>query len=509
MKQVFHLVSTLMQRIFGEIGLVAAAILFCLAALSTVSPAQGIVVSTKVVDIKGFIDPACTAPVADGQSHPLSSCYRTLGDARRKYPGASELSQEYAGTVIQSALDSMGAAGGIVVLPCGVYLASTAIRITDNKTLQGSGDCTVLKKSGNDSLLFLTGSAPVLRDLMADGYKDQGHKGINIAINDASGAVIRDCAIINGDTNGISLFRSSGTVIRANRVRGNGNTAIFAAQNVDRNQIQDNDIDVPSSAKEAAQGVQFRSNAAGATADRNVINFNRIRVGTRMGYCLEAAGTGGIPAKSDQVAHNECVLTANALGGYSIADAVGTVVTSNTFDANGFNATYTGIELVNVSQAVVEYNTLVGHGKLARGIWCSKNNTGNTIRLNEVNGIAAAGVGIDIVTTTIGETASGNRVDDNVIRFQEPSPDTKGMWLFCPSGATCNDNEFARNSVLNSGLVSGQGIRLENYGTMEGTILQDNSMENVAVCVSGQAQRNASTQNKGSVCQPSKPPAAR
>jgi hypothetical protein len=455
-----------------------------------------------MVDISGFIDPACAAAITDGQSHPLSSCYSTLADARRRYPESSELGQEYAQAVIQSALDSMGAAGGTIILPCGVYLANTAIRITDNKTLQGSGDCTVLKKSGNDSLLFLTGSSPILRDVLVDGSKDQGHNGIDVAVNGATGAVIRDCTIINAGSNGISIYRSTKTVVRSDRLRENGHTAILALQNVDSSSIQDNDIDIPASANEAAQGVQFRSNIAGATADRNVIGFNRITVGTRMGYCVEAAGTGGGPAKSDQVVHNQCTLTANALGGYSIADAVGTVVSSNTMDANEFNAIYTGIELVNVNQAVIEYNVLVGHGKLARGIWCSRSNIGDNIRFNLIDEIAAAGSGIDIKTTIAGETASGNRIDDNVIRFLEPSPDTKGLWLFCQPGTTCNNNEFAHNAVLNDGPSSGQGIRLDNYGTMQSNILQGNIMHNVTVCIA--AKKDGATQDIGNECTLSK-----
>ncbi len=501
----FHLLSKPWKGLYtAERVAVKTFVFCCLAPICGMAQAQGNAADgAKVADVRIFMDQNCAIDIADGRSHPLSACYSTMADARRRYPGASELTQEYAGTTIQSALDSLGAAGGTLVLPCGVYLANTTLRITDNKTLQGSGDCTVLKKNGNGSLLVLTGTAAALRDLLVYGNKDQGGQGVGVAVLSATGAVIEDCTITNAQTNGISLFRSANAIIRANRIRGNGHTALLAVQNVDGNRVQDNDIEVSPAANEAAQGVQFRSNAPGMTADGNVISFNRIRIGSRMGYCLEAAGTGGIPAKKDEIVHNQCDLTGDALGGYSIDDAVGAVVKGNTFEANGFKATYTGIELVNTTQALVEDNNIKGGGKLARGIWCSRSITGNLIRGNMISGLAAAGSGIDLVSTALGETVSGNRIEHNVIRFDVPHPDTKGVWLFCQPGTTCNDNQIARNSVVNFGPPSGQGIRLENYGTMDGTVLRENMMYNVAACV--EARKDTSTQNAGNVCLPSKP----
>src|SRR5262245_27929900 len=48
---------------------------------------------------------------------------------------------------IQEAIDALGPAGGVVMVPAGEYLLRQSIRVRNNVTLQGAGETTILRKN--------------------------------------------------------------------------------------------------------------------------------------------------------------------------------------------------------------------------------------------------------------------------------------------------------------------------------------------------------------------------
>ncbi|SAK49524.1 Pectate lyase superfamily protein [Caballeronia temeraria] len=94
----------------------------------------------QVSTADGWVDPTQLGAIADGASHPLSTRYTTLDQARSVYPFVTALDQEIDGCAIQAALN----ASTKVRLPVGRFRISDALTVRSNTELQGAGAGTIL-----------------------------------------------------------------------------------------------------------------------------------------------------------------------------------------------------------------------------------------------------------------------------------------------------------------------------------------------------------------------------
>lgn len=113
------------------------------------------------------------------QSSPHSSKQRVIDALAHGAKGNGVIDDTAA---LQSAFGSLGAEDGTVHLPCGTYLVTGELKIdTSNTSIQGSGDCTILKVAGGNSFVALTVSgrglgaaARVVRDTMPNLHRQKG-----------------------------------------------------------------------------------------------------------------------------------------------------------------------------------------------------------------------------------------------------------------------------------------------------------------------------------------------
>lgn len=133
------------------------------------------------------------------QSSPHSSKQRVIDALAHGAKGNGVIDDTAA---LQSAFGSLGAEGGTVHLPCGTYLVTGELKIdTSNTSIQGSGDCTILKVAGGNSFVALTvsgrglgASARVVRDTMPNSFTVEKGELTRLGIAPGSYAVVSDKA---------------------------------------------------------------------------------------------------------------------------------------------------------------------------------------------------------------------------------------------------------------------------------------------------------------------------
>ena len=163
---------------------------------------------------------------------------------------------------IQTAIDSLPAGGGRVVVPHGTYLVKT-IRIKGGTTLVGSGRGTVLLGAG--AVLNATGRGVRIADLVVDGNKGADAGGMGL-LSDASDLVVERVVFQNIKETAVVIskpdppcrnLRFSDIVIRDTLGSGiviNGGSDI----SIDRVQI----LDVGSHSEHGGIRVVYRSNVS-------------------------------------------------------------------------------------------------------------------------------------------------------------------------------------------------------------------------------------------------------
>ncbi|MDB5622102.1 MAG: hypothetical protein JWR39_665 [Devosia sp.] len=143
--------------------------------------------------------------------------------------GSSDADQSSA---LQAAIDAATGLGQALVLPSGIYPVAD-IRITAPLRLQGSGR-TVLALARGDTILSIVGAADVTLDGLAfagnGGGTGRSDTGL-VQLQDATGAVLRDCRFTDAPAQALLLARSAATVTGCSFGR-SADAAIFSTDSL-------------------------------------------------------------------------------------------------------------------------------------------------------------------------------------------------------------------------------------------------------------------------------------
>jgi hypothetical protein len=380
--------------------------------------------------------------------------------------------------------------GGTLVLRGGTYLVGSALTIAaSGVTIRGEAGAS-LKKGFNGTLLTVTGADVVVEGLTING-NTATYSGVGILLNGAARGVVRNCVVMNTRSTAIYLVGCAGARIIGNQMYGLANHGVFAESNTWDLVIQGNRIDVSSSATADSDCVQLHSVTVGAVIRDVSVVGNVLSIGASLGFCVEAGAFGGTPPTNILVAGNTMRFSAACAGGVSFGDTMsGSVISGNTIDANGQNASVAGIELVRATYCAVTGNTIIGSAGLTKAMSIDQSSH-NAVQGNTVTTFKSSGFGIHCSTSTA-TSADRNVLTGN--RITVPATGSPiGIWLQCNNaGATMDDTIVAHNSILGGSNTVGRGIVVEqDAGNMRRTLVDANNVStvNVGIDLGGQNSR--------------------
>lgn len=232
---------------------------------------------------------------------------------------------------IQQAIDQMmGAGGGTVLIPAGVYLISAALTITAPFiTILGPGK--LFKQTGTKTFTIkITAPWVEINGLQIDGNRDGQSQFYwaydEIRLEDgASNCRITRCSIENSAGTGIAGYRCSHNIAAYNRIRNcYDNGVFFGGLGADYNQILFNDVDGTTK-----QNGIFVSASPGSGETTDYIFHNKI-IGNTVKNVGDTCIESGIHAVSTVISNNHAMDPVAAA--ILVRDNEHTIVQSNFVD---------------------------------------------------------------------------------------------------------------------------------------------------------------------------------
>lgn len=356
-----------------------------------------------------------------------------------------------------------------IVLPSNVTISSGLTISGNHITLRCENGGTISAGATPLNLLILTGSNDTVENcnFSAGAFTNVEPIYLNAATNaTVSGNYASGFGGASGYASLVHMTGATGSVIRDNRVVAGASSAgsIEGKSNTTSTLVTGNVIDQTA----GGSAIVFTSDATGDTFDDTTIVNNQVQEGS--GFCVEVGAFGGNPSARLVVSNNVCKLTANANGGYSLADVPNYFSASNnTYDSNGFSTVSSCIEIANDQNGSVTGNVCHG-GK----IWLNSSSENIVVSSNVISSFVSL-AGIALGQSTSG-SLSDNTIIGNNITLPAGTSGVFGIWQQCnATGAVCSNNLYANNTIISDGSTGTVGIKFENdTGTSAGEVLGSN-----------------------------------
>lgn len=359
-------------------------------------------------------------------------------------------------STIQSAVDDVPNAGGLVFIPAGTYTVSAAILGKSNLHLIGAGrDATIIKLANSsdvDVIQFPNGTVDAsVSSLTIDGNRanqtDTAITGISILSTTGSPSAriaLENLYILNVRNDGI-LIDGATTDVR----------------------ISNNFID----GTDLGAGIELASGTD--TTTRVIVSNNNIRNVRTAGI----AGTGPITHVTISGNTIDTTVTADCITAYNQANAFITV-TGNTCENSGNHGIHVTGDDISISGNVIESPT-------NNGIFLSHSSetpASQATRISVSNNSATGGtIGISVFNVRSASLV-GNTID---------GPSNSGIQHAIDTTTTASDYFTIAGNIIRGATNDGIGLRSGvNHGAVIGNILEGNGRDGIRIADSGTGNAN-------------------
>lgn len=335
-------------------------------------------------------------------------------------------------------------------------------------------------------------------DIVVDGcdFDGQSQASANNGIHVHLGS---DIYLINDTFHGFSgaailVTDSSNITIAGDSFYNNTATPIYGETNINTISIVNNPRIDTTDISKWGLGIGLHSTNAGDSIQNVDIESNYFVNGNS--FCVEIGSFGGNLPNNITLKDNYCsqVNMEGYHGGYSLSGTTNATVVNNVYLLN--DAPYggmSGIEAVAGSNASITGNSLWGLG-ISIDQQSSSLVSGNSV-YNPVRGVA-----IGLTSSVSSGNIMNNVIKNNEFLFDGSVSGPVAVWMQCNSaGIVCSFNTIQSNQIVQSGAVSGIGIKIEDdYGSMTGNEIVDNTVSGFSTCVDNDVSSAATL--SGNVC---------
>lgn len=425
-----------------------------------------------------------------------------------------------AGASISSAISSLTTNGGVVdargltgsqtiatnvfsgvttpitlLLGSATYTVSVAQSITQNKSSIQCSVGTTLTKSGNFTLITISGSDDFIQGCALNGGGT--NTGEIISLSGSTRAVVQKNTITNYGNRAIYITNATNPKVLDNSISGGQSTGTpehgimtsGSAGAVSGVVIQGNSIDIPSSAAAHTKAIELISENSGSDVGNITVSGNILS--TAVSFCVEEGAFDTVNLSNFvhdiTVTGNTCTATANGEGGFSAGGGGNSanianknvVFSNNTYNAAGFTMTVGGIEISGAQGFSITGNVIRNASGVVESISLSTtaddgNVVGNTI-IGFQSGSSKGAIHASVSSTN--DVLRKVTISGNVVEFTAGNAGI-GIWVQCNlSSAICRNVAVSGNTVFADGTTSSVGIKIENdAGVMENITVNGNSI---------------------------------
>lgn len=381
-----------------------------------------------------------------------------------------------AGRLIQQALDSLPATGGIIHLPPGIHLIdSNAITVNKNYlVVEGVGDNCILKLKSNTAINAFTFSANThdvtFRNIRFNGNKDS-LTGNGAAFNiNGSGIrnlrfenihfsnILRNCfTLANGVTDvDIVNCRADSTGRNASSAVDDSGAFVYAVTNVSDIRIKDNVITDWS----GTGAVRVVGSCSNFKISRNLFRGHSGGAGNRRGIFIDSAAGSVAPTEMNITDNRFSNIDENAVFLNFVNNSL---ISENQVDTAGNNGFELNGDNLTISKNIARWCTAVG---IITNNAQAGTVTDNKCILNGTRGIYIYGsqLGSGLADSTKGLVVNNNLCVDNSTASAGSNP---GIEIGTASGADNAHDGWARNIVVNGNVcydTRAAGSKTQGWG---------------------------------------------
>ena len=259
---------------------------------------------------------------------------------------------------INAAIQALPSTGGEIVILDGTYNIISSITVNkSNVTLSGNGAATILLRSANIDVVFLSGVTNCkVRDLAIDGNKiDYTSNNSCIYLSTASNNIITGNICYNNYYGVFLPYNASNNVIMGNACNNNNVGIYLSSSNVNNNTIAGNTC-----SNNSSYGINLYRSGSNNTITGNTCNDSQ--------YAITLNSS-----SNNTITGNTCN---NSYNGITLTSSSNNTVTGNTCNNNSYN----GITLTSSSNNTITGNTCNNNNSSGINMFSSSNNTvtGNT-----------------------------------------------------------------------------------------------------------------------------------
>lgn len=318
---------------------------------------------------------------------------------------------------IQSALDSLPAAGGYIEVKPGIYEITQPIRgRKSNVTIAGAGPLSTIKLAAGyniapDDLLMFTGTPDnflnniTIKDLTIDGNRNNSQSWHLVEFSYVVDSQIFDSILVNGSGSAVGVDNSA-VKITDNMIDNNGTYALSIGVAVPKKHSQVKNNVIKNTGEIA---VYLEPGSSDVLVERNRLDSN-VRYGLL------------VSSPNNQIVRN--IIENNGQHGLFLLEAQGNTVKNNIIRNNGQSSPgYAGVIISGDIGSPIggSINNVISHNKIYDaqpppktqdyGIWLEREENYNVIKHNTIYGHRVGAIhtgekGVD-------DIIRGNRTDDN------------------------------------------------------------------------------------------------
>lgn len=338
-------------------------------------------------------------------------------------------------TTINSAITALGVNGGKVVLLEGLFAIAASILLTNNVTIEGQGNGTLLQVPNANNTSFGVfqnadatngNSGLTIANLRVDGNKanNTANNQAGVILTKVSGSYVQNVTASNCRAQGISLSGSTGNRIAGNTCQSNTQSGISLSASSD-NTVMNN--------------VSMLNGSVGifgfSVSNNNTITGNIFKSNVQVGISITSG-------KGNTISGN--TVMGNGSSGISLSGA-SPLCDNNTITGNTCIGNLNGITLSSASNCAIAGNTC--QGNLQYGISMSGTASNNTISANTCVENNQANGAYDNIT--IIASASNNNIQGNTCR--QGALTNKPRYGIRVDVAGCTGNMITNNDLTTGG----------------------------------------------------------